>query len=53
MHERSAGSKNTLSRSQQHFKTISFSTNAIADRVNNLAGDTQCQRKETCEDVVA
>jgi hypothetical protein len=53
MHERIAGSKNTLSRNQQHLKTISFSANAIADRVNDLAGDTERQLKETCEDVVS
>jgi hypothetical protein len=29
------------------------SANAIADRVNDLEGDTQCKLKETCEDVVA
>lgn len=32
-------------------KLISFSASTVADRVNDLAGDTQCQLKETCEDV--
>jgi len=53
VHKFTAGSRNTLSRNQQLLKTISFSAHAIADRVNDLAGDTQCQLKETCEDVVA
>ena len=44
---------NTLSRNQQLLKTVSFSANAIADRVNDFVGDTQCQFKETCEDLVA
>jgi hypothetical protein len=41
-----------FSRNYQLLETISFSAHAIADRVNDLAGDTQCQLKETCEDVV-
>lgn len=53
MHEHTAGNRNTLSRNQQLHKTGSFSANAIADRVNVLAGGTQRQLKETCVDVVA
>ena len=52
-HECTSGSRNTLSRNQQLLKTVSFSANAIADRVNDFVGDTQCQFKETCEDLVA
>jgi hypothetical protein len=35
------------------FETTSLSANTIADRVNDLAGDIQCQLKEKCKDVVA
>jgi hypothetical protein len=39
---------------KQHlFKTISLSANTIADRVNDLAGDIQCQLKENLKDFVA
>jgi hypothetical protein len=38
---------------KQHlFKTISLSANTAADRVNDLAGDIQCQFKEKCKDFV-
>jgi hypothetical protein len=47
------GSRNTLSRKQNLFKTISLSANTIADRVNDLAGDIQCQLKEKYEYFVA
>jgi preprotein translocase subunit SecA len=51
MHECTESSRNTLSRNQQLLKTIRFSANTVADHVNDLVGDTQCQLKETCEDV--
>jgi hypothetical protein len=35
------------------FKTISLSANTVADCVNDLAGDIQCQLKEKCKDFVA
>jgi hypothetical protein len=38
---------------QQLFKNISFSANTVAERVNDLAGDMQCQLKETCKNFVA
>jgi hypothetical protein len=39
---------------KQHlFKTISLSANTVADRVNDLTGDRQCQLKEKCKDFVA
>jgi hypothetical protein len=38
---------------QQLFKTISLSAHTVADRVNDLEGDIQCQLKENCKDVVA
>jgi hypothetical protein len=53
MHDCTAGGRYVLSRNQQPLKTISFSAQSLADRVNDLAGDTQCQLKETWEDVVA
>jgi hypothetical protein len=36
------------SEKQQLFKTISLSANTVADRVNYLARDIQCQLKERC-----
>jgi hypothetical protein len=34
---------------KQHlFKTISLSANTVADHVNDLVGDIQCQLKEQC-----
>jgi hypothetical protein len=47
------GSRNTLYRKQHLFKTISLSANTVADRVNDLAGDIQCELKEKCKDFVA
>jgi hypothetical protein len=47
------GSRNTLSRKQQFFLNISLSSNTVAERVNDLAGDIQCQHKETCKNCVA
>jgi hypothetical protein len=38
---------------QQLFKNISLSANTVAERVNDLAGDTQCQLKEKCKHFVA
>jgi hypothetical protein len=39
---------------KQHlFKTTSLSENTVADRVNDLAGDIQCQLKEKCKDFEA
>jgi hypothetical protein len=39
---------------KQHlFQTISLSANTVAVRVNDLAGDIQCQLKEKCKDFVA
>jgi hypothetical protein len=37
----------------QLFKTISLSANTVADCVNGLAGDIQCQLEEKCKDSVA
>jgi hypothetical protein len=38
---------------EQLFKTISLSANTVADRVNDLAGNIQCQFIEKCTDFVA
>jgi hypothetical protein len=38
---------------QQLFKIIRLSANTVADRVNDLAADIQCQLKEKCKDFVA
>jgi hypothetical protein len=37
---------------QQIFKNISPFANVVAKHVNDLAGDTQCQLKEKCENFV-
>jgi hypothetical protein len=38
---------------QQLFKNISLSANTVAERVNDLAGDIQCQLKEKSKYFVA
>jgi hypothetical protein len=47
------GSRNTLSQKQQLFKNISLSANTVAERVNDLAGDIQCELKEKCKNCMA
>jgi hypothetical protein len=41
------GSRNTYPEKQQRFKNFILSTNAVAERLNDLAGGTQRQLKET------
>ena len=52
MHKCIEGSRYILPGNQQLLKTMSFSAQSLADRVNDLAGNAQCQLNETCEDVV-
>jgi hypothetical protein len=41
-----------LSQKTHLFKTISLSANTVADHVNDLARDVQCQLKAKCKDFV-
>jgi hypothetical protein len=38
---------------EQTFKNISLSANMVAERVNNMTGDTKCQLKEMCKTLMA
>jgi hypothetical protein len=38
---------------QQLFKNISLCANTVAEHVNEMEGDTECQLKEKCKNFVA